>query len=382
MATRRTCPFSILCGIFAFVFAPPTSGGENAPEAWDRAKAAAFLDGRGEQWFNFGSSHRGTGTSKSSCVSCHSLLSYALARPVLRQISKEKLPTKFETRVLEQTRSRVANWDKLDAETFQLMYDFDEAKKKQSRGTEAVLNALILAREDRFQGRQKPSEDTKKSLSILWATQVNDGKEKGSWEWINFGMDPWEGQSSRYMGACLAAIAVSSAPGYDLTSLKGDLKERLGSLRAYLKEGFASQNLHNRVWMLWASANLDGLLAPNEKDQLVAQVLAKQLSSGGFSLGSLGAYARKDVKDQTLTPDGYATGLILHALQLAGIPKDNPQISKGLTWLRTNQDPTGAWRAASVNKNRAPESKDSAKAHIGKFMWDAATAYSVLALSH
>ena len=88
------------------------------------------------------------------------------------------------------------------------------------------------------------------------------------------------------------------------------------------------------------------------------------------------------MKDHSSTPDGYATGLILHALQLGGLPKENPQISKGLAWLGSNQDPTGAWRAASVNKNRAPESKDPAKAHIGKFMWDAATAYPALALSH
>jgi squalene-hopene/tetraprenyl-beta-curcumene cyclase len=382
MATGKICQLSIVYGILAFVYTVPVSGGEGAPESWDRTKAAQFLDGRGEQWFNFGSSHRGTGTTKSSCVSCHSLLSYALARPVLRQISKEKLPTKFETRVLEQTRFRVANWDKLDTETFQLMYDFDDAKKKQSHGTEAILNALLLAREDRFQGSRKPSDDTTKALAIMWATQVTDGKDKGSWEWINFGMDPWEGETSRYMGACLAAIAVGSAPGYDLAGENGDLKERVGSLRDYLKKQFVRENLHNRVWMLWASASIDGLLKQADKDQLIAQILAKQQASGGWSLGSLGAYARKDVKDYTSTPDGYATGLILHALQLAGLPKENPQISKGLVWLRSNQDPTGAWRAMSVNKNRAPESKDAAKAHIGKFMWDAATAYSVLALSH
>jgi hypothetical protein len=262
------------------------------------------------------------------------------------------------------------------------MYDFDDAKKKQSHGTEAILNALLLAREDRFQGSRKPGDDTTKALAIMWATQVTDGKDKGSWDWINFGMDPWEGETSRYMGACLAAIAVGSAPGYDLAGANGDLKERLGSLRDYLKKQFARENLHNRVWMLWASASIDGLLKQEEKDQLIAQILAKQQASGGWSLGSLGAYARKDVKDHSSTADGYATGLILHALQLAGLPKENPKIRKGLAWLRSNQDPTGAWRAASVNKNRAPESKDPGKAHIGKFMWDAATAYSVLALSH
>ena len=85
---------------------------------------------------------------------------------------------------------------------------------------------------------------------------------------------------------------------------------------------------------------------------------------------------------QLTTPDGYATGLILHVLQVAGLSKENPQVSKGLSWLRSNQDPTGAWRAMSVNKNRSPESTNPAQAHVGKFMSDAATGYAVLALSH
>jgi hypothetical protein len=57
-------------------------------------------------------------------------------------------------------------------------------------------------------------------------------------------------------------------------------------------------------------------------------------------------------------------------------------VSNGLAWLRSNQDPSGAWRALSVNKVRSPESTNVAKANIGKFMWDAATGYAVLALSH
>jgi squalene-hopene/tetraprenyl-beta-curcumene cyclase len=382
MASRDVCFLWIGSGLLALLYTTPARAGEKSPEVWDQAKAAEYLDARGDQWFNFGSSHRGTGTNKSSCVSCHSLLSYALARPVLRQISREKRPTIFEARLLEQTRIRVTNWDKLDTESFQLMYDFDDAKKKQSRGTEAVLNLLLLARADRFQGREVPGADTKRALSILWATQLKDGKDKGSWDWINFGMDPWEGERSRYMGASLAAIAVGSVLGNDPAARTAETKERLGFLREYLKQHFASENLHNRVWMLWASASLDGLLTPHEKDQLITQIFAKQQSSGGWSLGSLGAYARKDVKDQSGTPDGYATGLIVHTLQVAGISKLDPRVNKGLTWLRSNQDPTGAWRASSVNKNRSPESKDPGKAHVGKFMWDAATAYSVLALSH
>ena len=38
--------------------------------------------------------------------------------------------------------------------------------------------------------------------------------------------------------------------------------------------------------------------------------------------------------------------------------------------------------AMSVNKKRSPESTEPAKANVGKFMWDAATGYAVLAFSH
>ena len=40
----------------------------------------------------------------------------------------------------------VANWDQLDEVEYQLFYDFDEPKKKQSRSTEAVEPAHSVAR--------------------------------------------------------------------------------------------------------------------------------------------------------------------------------------------------------------------------------------------
>ncbi len=184
-----------------------------------------------------------------------------------------------------------------------------------------------------------------------------------------------------YWGTAVAAIAVGSAPGGGVARTDEKSQEQFEWLRDYLRKRFDAQNLHNRIWMLWASASTDGLLTPEEKAKLVSQILAKQQASGGWSLGSLGDFARKGV-NQVTTPDGYATGLILHVLQLAGLPKENPVVKNGLSWLRSNQDPTGAWRAASVNKNRSPESTDPAKAHVGKFMWDAATGYAVLALGH
>jgi hypothetical protein len=382
MATRNVGPLAVLPGVLSLLCSATTLGGEYKPKEWDKVKAAAYLDQRGKEWFNFGAARRGQEKSAMSCVSCHSLLSYALARPVLRRVSNDASPTAFETRILEQTKRRVANWDRLDAAEFQLYYDFDDAKKKQSRGTEAILNALVLSFDDRAQGRRQPSADAKKAFEILWATQITQGQHTGSWEWLNFGTEPWESDGGRYMGAAMAAIAVGSAPGNDAAGAAGDAHERLDLLRKYLKQRFAAQNLHNQAWMLWASAAMSGLLTHEEKDQLIQKLLAKQQASGGWSLGSLGDFTRGEVKKPAATPDGYATGLILHVLQLGGLAQDNPQVNKGLVWLRDNQDPSGAWRATSVNKLRSPESTNPAKAHVGKFMWDAATAYSILALSH
>jgi squalene-hopene/tetraprenyl-beta-curcumene cyclase len=195
-------------------------------------------------------------------------------------------------------------------------------------------------------------------------------------------MEPWEGEGGRYFGAAMAAIAVGTARENGYAMGDADARAGLSSLRKYLIKNYPTQNLHNRVWMLWASAKLDGLLTREQIDELKAQIFAKQQPDGGFSLGSLGKFSRKGVKDESKTSDGYATGLILHVLQVAGVAKDDARVAKGLAWIRSSQDKSGAWRAASVNKNRTPESNNAGTANIGKFMWDAATAYSVLALGH
>jgi squalene-hopene/tetraprenyl-beta-curcumene cyclase len=382
MARNKLASVTVVCGICVLLCAASIHGGENTPEPWDKAGASQYLDRRGEEWFQFGGAFRGQGATTTSCVSCHSLLPYALARPVLRQITNHAAATQWERKILEQAKSRVANWDRLDSAAYQLFYDFDETKKKQSRGTEAVLNALILARDDRLEGRAESSAETRKALSILWSTQLTEGERRGSWEWLNFGMDPWESNNSPFFGACLAAIAVGTARGGESANARADTPKGLDSLRDYLKRNLGSQNLHNRAWMLWAAASVDGLLPSSEKQRLIDELLAKQQSSGGWNLGSLGDYTHGEVKKPDPNPDGYATGLVLHVLQLSGVTKDDPRIAKGLAWLRSNQDKTGAWRAASVNKNRSPESFIASRANVGKFMWDAATGYAVLALSH
>jgi squalene-hopene/tetraprenyl-beta-curcumene cyclase len=147
-------------------------------------------------------------------------------------------------------------------------------------------------------------------------------------------------------------------------------------LRDYLKDGLRRQNLHNRVWALWASTKVQGMLTKAEQKELIDQLLDGQHDDGGWNLSSLGTWVRSDGTAQETKSDGYATGLVLHVLQTAGATHDDVRIAKGLNWLKSNQSATGAWRSMSVNKERDPAT------HTGKFMSDAATAFAVLALSH
>jgi hypothetical protein len=350
---------------------------------WNKILAAKYLDERGQIWFeSFPSAERGEGTSKTSCVSCHTLAPYALARPVLRKATGEKEPTKYEKEHLAATKKRVENWKNLDTPQFQLLYDFNERKKQESWGTEAILNSFVLAFDDAHQGRKEPSASTRTAFSNLWTAQVTDGDQRGSWEWLDFNLGPWEWKEGRYFGAALAAIAVGTAPLYYKGGAQREADNGVNLLRVYLRDNLARQNLHNRVWMLWAATTMEGLLDREERKKIITEIYAKQQQDGGWRLASLGEFKRSDGTPQDTASDGYATGLVLHVLQLAGLSSNEPNVRKGLEWLRRNQKPSGAWAGSSVNKQREPEATNHAKAHVGKFMWDAATAYAVLALCH
>jgi squalene-hopene/tetraprenyl-beta-curcumene cyclase len=343
---------------------------------WQPDKAAKYLDEREKTWFAFSSANRGEGATQTTCLSCHSVLGYALARPVLRRYSGVETPTEQEKKILDQTRMRVTNWKELDTAAFGLLYDFSDRKKQESRGTEAVLNTVILAFNDHYQGRSSPSVVTKEAFAHLWKTQIQVGDHKGAWDWLDFNLAPWEWSEARYFGAALAAIAIGIAPGYCTAGAGADTDAKVKLLQDYLKDRFPGQNLHNKVWGLWAAANVEGILSKADQKKLVDQLLDRQQDDGGWSLASLGSWVRSDGTAQATASDGYATGLVLHVLQTVGISKENGKVAKGLDWLKHNQSASGSWQAVSVNKKRDPAS------HAGKFMSDAATAYAVLALSH
>jgi Ni/Co efflux regulator RcnB len=349
-----------------------------AGDAEDRARvrrAIAYLDDRQDQWSKFSKAERGEGAEKTTCVSCHTGVGYVLARPALRAYAETAGPAPAEGRLVAASTLRVEHWTELDTSRFALMYDFDERKKVESRGTEAVLNALVLARDEASRGRKELGPATQSAFRHLWATQATEGNDAGSWAWLNFGLGPWEANGSRAFGAALAAIAVGSAPGsLDRgTDEAGSKGVRL--LRDYLGKRFPKENPYNRLWILEASTTFEGLLSDDQKREVVDQLLALRREDGGWSLATLGDFKRGDGKPQNRDSDGHATGLVVHALLRTGSPSGRPEVAGGLAWLRSHQQADGSWPGRSLNKERDPAT------FIGKLMVDAATAMAALAIA-
>jgi squalene-hopene/tetraprenyl-beta-curcumene cyclase len=364
------------CGVVVWLLivlsstSPRAQADASSSSTWNPRAAAAYLDQRQAWWSEWPSAARDHGTF---CVSCHTAASYALARPALRRSLAEREPSPNEIRLLDNVTRRVRLWK--DVEPFYPDQTVGLPKTSESRGTEAILNALILASRDAQTGTPSPtlSEDARRAFDNLWALQMKKGDQAGAWTWLNFRYEPWEADKSAYYGAALAALAVTTAPGGYAAS--PDIQDRLELLGEYLRRGKATERLFNRVMLLWVSATWPGLLTHDEQQAIIDAVLRVQGDDGGWSLSSLGTWKRLDGTQLETASDGYATGLIAFVLQLVGAPR-TPPLTRGLTWLRTHQDAsTGLWFAASLNKHRDPASD------VGRFMSDAATAYAVLALT-
>ncbi len=233
---------------------------------WDPKAAAAYLDRRAEWWMAWPSAARDQGTF---CVSCHTALAYSLSRPALRTALGEKAPSANEHRLLDNVIKRVRVWK--EAKPY---YDDRNGANKslQSRGTESVLNALILASFDASSG--KLSEDTRAAFRNMWALQETAGNEKGAWPWLDFGNEPFEAQDSLFYGACLAAVAVGTAP--EGLRASPDIQDNVKLLRDYLNREYAGQSLINQVELLWASAKLPGLPTQKQQASIIDEVLSKQ----------------------------------------------------------------------------------------------------------
>ena len=339
-------------------------------QTWDKFAAAKYLDDREVWWQDWPHAQKDHGTV---CVSCHTQVPYALARPALRAQLGEQKVSDPERAMLDSIIKRVNLGN--EAETFYSDAVHGPGKTHEARNAEAVNNVVILTSYDAAAGHLQPA--TRKALDAMWAAQEPSGPKAGAWIWQNFHFSPWEAPESEYWGAAMSAMAVGNAP--DNYREEPKIQPNLTLLRSYLRREAPNQPLVNRVLLLWASSKLPGLMTGPEREALANEVITKQHSDGGWCLTEFGqgTWKRHDATPFDQRSDGYATGLTVLALEDSGLGSNSPALKRGLAWLLANQNKAeGLWPAWSLNVQRDPASG------VGKFMSDAATGFSVLALEH
>ena len=353
---------------------------------WDRNAAARYLDGRMDAWWANAKTLKTDG-GETRCLSCHTALPYLWSRQALRHSQAATPPTPHEQRVLEQVSRRIGY--RGDDQPY---YDHTEAKKVESRGVEAVINAVVLTGIDGDAIASDRQPLVSAAMARLWDVQRADG----AWDWLDFGLEPFEAPDAVFQGAAMAAIAAGSPAGRQASENEAG-RAGVAKLRAYLRSHMTDQRAFNRAWMLLAAARLDGLLTVQERAAIVTDLESLRRADGGWSLADLGAwrwtrqeapFAPPGTVDRALITqsDAYATGLVIYALRRSGRPVSSPAVQKGQQWLVDHQvpervgDPAWApWRAYSLNHDRehgGPKGEPWRR----MFMSDLATAFAVLAL--
>jgi squalene-hopene/tetraprenyl-beta-curcumene cyclase len=381
-AIARTEAALIIVIVLAMCFATACSSAiPSAPtrrDSWNPKAAATYLDQRAEWWVSWPGAAR---DHETFCISCHTALPYALSRSVLRGALGEKVLAPAERRVLDNVIKRVRLWN--EAKPFYGEH-VGAHKALQSRGTESVLNALILAT---FDARTSTLHvDTRAAFRNMWALQQTTGDESGAWPWLNFGLEPFEAKDSVFYGAALAAVAVGTAPGNFPQS--PEIQGYVKLMRDYLNRQYGRQSLSNQAVLLWASSKMPDLLSPKQQVAIVESLLSKQQSDGGWNLSSLAwtwrgsslkwlakLWCRSENTVLEGKSDGYATGMIAYVLEQYGLPRGNAALQRALDWLGRSQGKSdGRWPGYSLNHARE-------QSPTGLFMSDAASAYAVLALT-
>ncbi|MBZ5603199.1 MAG: hypothetical protein LAO79_12935 [Acidobacteriia bacterium] len=316
---------------------------------WNPRAAADYMDARQKAWFAWPQATR----SGAACISCHTGMTYLLARPELRHVLGEKSATEYERGYSQTLRARA---DKQPPSNPASLDGF---------GTDSVLAAMLLTAEDR--GSLSP--ETLKALDRMWAAQKPDG----GWPWYSLNDDPWEMPESRFFGASLAAVALGNTPA-DYRA-RPEVAGHVSKLAQFLSRD-QGQPLQNRLMLLWASAKVPDILPAARRKAILDQARQTQQPDGGWTIASLGPWSAHPEAAVTNGTNAYATAIAAFALEQAGLTTSDPMLARALDWLRAHQSRDGYWDAASMNH------KYEAGSMMELFMRDAATGFAAMALLH
>ena len=291
---------------------------EPAPNRADEPFADTFSLEAGARFLDQASLHW---TKTRKCFTCHTNYAYLTARPAVSSEGPEHQAVRSALEDLVETRWQESGprWD-----------------------AEVVMSAAVLALNDAATtGKLHPT--TRVALDRMWTVQRDDG----GIDWLKCGWPPME-SDDEFGGRHDRAGRRCGPDDYRRTEAA---TAGMAKLRKYLRE-HAPPTLHHRAMLLWADSYLGDLLSESDRKQTVEALLELQKRDGGWNLATLGDWTRSDDKEQdTASSDGYATGFVIYVLRRAGVPRNNPQLRRGVDWLKTHQRVSGRWYTRSLNKD-------------------------------
>ena len=307
----------------------PNSADEPFAKEFSLGKAAHFLDSASLDW-----------QQSWQCFTCHTNISYLIARP---SISADAPAHREVRKYAEELIS--LRWEEVGPR-------FD---------AEVVAIAAALALNDSATTK-KLHPLTRMALDRMWTVQL----ATGGWKWpTRCGWPPME--SDEHYGVTLAAIGAGAAP--DDYAKTPAAQAGLTTIRLYLKNN-PPPDLHHKAMVLWASTHVTGLMTTEEQQACVKELLAAERPTGGWAFSRLYPWSRADGKEQDLeTSDGYGTGFVVFVLRRAGVPADEPAVARGVAWLKSHQRASGRWYTRSLNKDNE------------HFISHAGSAFAVMALA-
>jgi squalene-hopene/tetraprenyl-beta-curcumene cyclase len=296
--------------------------------AFSLERAAHFLDSAALDW-----------QKSRQCMTCHTNYAFLMARPAISADAPAHAEVrKFaEELVTERWPTKGPRWD-----------------------TEVVATATVLAFNDAVTtGKLHPI--TRQALDKMWTVQRPDG----AWSWLNCDWPPMESDDD--FGVTFAALGVAVAPeGYADTPAA---RAGLDKIRAYLAAN-PPPTLHHKAMLLWAATYLPDLMSEADRKACIESLRVLQHEDGGWGLATLGDWKRGDGSPQdTATSEGYGTGFVVYVLRRAGVPANDPQIERGIAWLKSHQRESGRWFSRSLH------------ADSKHYITHAGTAFAVLALA-
>ena len=279
-------------------------------------------------------------TGERQCVACHTNGSYMVVRPMMT--SQLGPPNKALRDFFVTTLQGELATDPAD-------------QRPELDSTQAVYVAAGLAIWDAHV-THRLSPETAEALAMMFKLQRADG----DWTISDDNNPPLE--SNRYQLATVAARAIGNAPGWLAQQRGTPLQAKIDLLENYLRAEAKLQGDYDRVDLLWAAAELPGLIDAKREQELVEMISRRQMPDGGWSIrtfaqpeewgkGNRAAKLRAEPELNNPASDGHMTGLAIIALRKAGVPAGDPRIQRGVNWLLTNQRSSGRWWTRSLNRD-------------------------------